>query len=144
MAFGNYNYNPYAWSNPYAPQYQPQVPQMPPVQQQAAMQQGNGIRWVQGEAGAKAYPVAPGESAFLMDSENSMAYLKTTDQSGMPSMRYYSITEVSPETVSPKADPAPKVDYATLDDLNKLRDELKTVRKSIKSLQATMEGDVNE
>lgn len=144
MAFGNYNYNPYAWSNPYAmPQYQPQAPQMPAPPQPVA-QQSNGIRWVQGEAGAKAYPVGPGESAFLMDSENPMAYLKTTDQNGMPSMRYYSITEVSPEAIAPKAEPTPKVDYATLDDLNKLRDELKTVRKSIKSLQATMEGDVNE
>ena len=142
MAFGNYNYNPYAWSNPYAmPQYQPQAPQIPA--QQPAAQQGNGIRWVQGEAGAKAYPVAPGDSAFLMDSENPMAYLKTTDQTGMPSMRYYSITEVSPETITPKAE-APKVDYATLDDLNKLRDELGKVRKTLKSIQATMEGDTNE
>lgn len=143
MAFGNYNYNPYAWSNPYAmPQYQP--PQMPPVQSQPTAQQSNGIRWVQGEAGAKAYPVAPGESAFLMDSENPMAYLKSTDQSGMPSMRYYSITEVNPEAIAPKSEPAPRVDYATQDDLNRLREELKTVRKTIKSLQVSMEGDVNE
>lgn len=140
MAFGNYNYNPYAWSNPFMPQYQPQAPQIPAP---AQPQQNNGIRWVQGEAGAKAYPVGPGESAFLMDSENPMAYLKSTDQSGMPSMRYYSITEVSPETVAPK-EPAPAVNYATQDDLNRLRDELGKVRKTLKTIQATMEGDGNE
>lgn len=121
------------------PQYQPQQAQMQPVSGQTMAQ---GIRWVQGEAGAKAYPVAPGESAFLMDSENSMAYLKTADQSGMPSMRYYSITEINPETTVKAA--APDVDYATLDDLNKLRDELKSVRKALKALQASMDGDGNE
>lgn len=134
MAFGNYGYNPYAWSNPYM------TPQMPTPMQPVG-QQNNGIRWVQGEAGAKAYPVGPGESAFLMDSEAPMAYLKTTDQAGVPSMRYYSITEVSPEAPKPEA---PKVDYATTDELNKLRDELRVVRKTLKAMQATMEGDGNE
>ena len=85
-----------------APQYSQQIPQIPPISAPSGVQPNNGIRWVQGEAGAKAYPVAPGESAFLMDSENSMAYLKSTDQSGMPSMRYFSITEISPEALTPK------------------------------------------
>lgn len=138
MAFGNYNYNPYAWSNPYAvPQYapQPQAPQMP-------QQQSNGIRWVQGEAGAKAYPIGPGESAFLMDSENPLAYLKTMDANGMPSMRYYSITEINQEAMQKPEEH--HADYATLEDLSKIRDELKSVRKAIKTIQNAMEGDDNE
>lgn len=60
----------------YAPQYTPPV-----VQQQ---NNNTGITWVQGEAGAKAYPVAPGNSVLLMDSENSYFYIKTTDNSGVP------------------------------------------------------------
>ena len=40
--------------------------------------------WVQGEASAKAYPVAAGQSVLLMDSEDSVMYIKSTDQSGMP------------------------------------------------------------
>ena len=51
---------------------------------QPAQQASNGIIWVQGEEGAKAYMVAPGNSVLLMDSENSAFYIKSTDASGMP------------------------------------------------------------
>jgi len=44
----------------------------------------SGIIWVQGENAAKAYPVASGQSILLMDSEDSVMYIKSTDQSGMP------------------------------------------------------------
>ena len=49
--------------------------------------------WVQGEAGAKAYPVAPGSSVILMDSENNVFYIKSADQSGMPMMRTFDYVE---------------------------------------------------
>lgn len=35
--------------------------------------------WVQGENGAKAYPVPQGTTVFLFDSENNSFYLKTVD-----------------------------------------------------------------
>ena len=74
-AYNNYfpmNYQPVQ----YAPQYTPPV-----VQQQ---NNNTGITWVQGEAGAKAYPVAAGSSMLLMDSETENFYIKSTDSSGMP------------------------------------------------------------
>lgn len=80
-------YNPY---QVYQPMYQgfPDMrqfqPQMQPAQMQSQQQSGSGITWVQGEEGAKAYMVAPGNSVLLMDSENSAFYVKSTDQSGMP------------------------------------------------------------
>jgi hypothetical protein len=40
--------------------------------------------WVQGIAGAKSYPVAPGHSTPLFDSEDLKVYIKTVDQSGVP------------------------------------------------------------
>ena len=46
--------------------------------------QDNSINWVQGEAGAKSYPVAPSQSVMLMDSKNEVFYIKTVDASGMP------------------------------------------------------------
>lgn len=51
---------------------------------QTAQSAGSGIVWVQGEAGAKSYLVAAGNSVLLMDSENSVFYIKSTDPSGMP------------------------------------------------------------
>lgn len=69
MAFNNpyYNFNPF--------QQQMQLPAQQPQQ---------GILWIQGEAAAKSYPVAPGQTVLLMDSESNSFYLKSADQSGMP------------------------------------------------------------
>ena len=51
-----------------------------------------GILWVQGEAGAKAYPVAPNNTVQLWDSESQTIYLKSADASGMPSMKILDYT----------------------------------------------------
>ena len=65
-----------AWNQP---PYGSQTPVPPP--------QNNGIIWVQGEAGAKSYLVAPNTTVQLWDSEDQVIYLKSADVSGMPSMR---------------------------------------------------------
>ncbi len=52
----------------------------------------NGIIWVQGESGAKAYPVAPNQTVQLWDSEGQVVYLKSADGSGMPSMKILDYT----------------------------------------------------
>lgn len=44
----------------------------------------NNFVWVQGESGAKAYPVAPGNRVLLMDSENPVIYIKSADMNGRP------------------------------------------------------------
>lgn len=92
--FYNQNYqnipqNPYQPQTMQAPQYQ-----MPQAAPQTVSQQQNGIIWVQGEAGAKSYLVAPGQSVLLMDSEGSAFYIKSTDLSGMPlPLRIFDYTE---------------------------------------------------
>ena len=87
----------------YQPQYQPQQPQ--PVQMQQPQQQpssfsssnqSNGLIWVQGEAGAKSYLVAPNNTVMLMDSESEQFFLKSADASGMPlPLRVFKYSEVS-------------------------------------------------
>lgn len=83
--------------------YQPQImyPQIPPQNYQTPMQpqtapsqgiQNPNMIWVQGEAGAKAYPVAPNLTIPLWDSENQCIYIKTTDPSGIPSMKVIDYT----------------------------------------------------
>jgi hypothetical protein len=51
---------------------------------QPMQQQSSQIIWVSGEAGAKSYLVAPGNTVMLLDAENSVFYLKSADASGMP------------------------------------------------------------
>lgn len=72
---------------PYQPQPQPMINNPQPVQQDA------GMIWVQGEAGAKAYMVAAGNTVVLWDSEAEVIYIKSADMSGMPSMRVFDYNE---------------------------------------------------
>lgn len=77
--------------------YPVQYPIMYPTQQSVNQQHSSGIIWVQGEAGAKAYPVAPGNSLLLMDSESDSFFIKSTDASGIPlPLRVFSYTEIVP------------------------------------------------
>jgi len=86
MAYGNYY-----------PQFYPNAnPIVPPIPQPTVQ---NGITWVQGENAAKSYPVGAGQSVLLMDSENPVMYIKSTDQSGVPlPLRIFDYTERTEET----------------------------------------------
>lgn len=82
--------------NNYYPQFYPNAnPIVPPIPQPTAQ---NGITWVQGENAAKSYPVGAGQSVLLMDSENPVMYIKSTDQSGVPlPLRIFDYTERTEE-----------------------------------------------
>lgn len=77
------------FQQPTQPQQMPS--QMPP--QNSVPQQNNDIIWVQGEAGAKAYLVAPNNTVTLWDSENPVIYVKSSDANGVPSMRVLDFKE---------------------------------------------------
>lgn len=99
-----------------------QAPQMPQMGQMQSMpQEAPPMIWVQGEAGAKAHIVAPGNTAVLWDSENPIIYIKSADANGMPSMRIIDWKERSasaPPVMQPNA--AQNVQYVTVDEYNKL------------------------
>lgn len=92
---------------------------MQPMQQQPQPQQQSqsGLIWVQGEAGAKSYMVANGNSVLLMDSESQTFYLKSADASGMPSMRVFDYHE---RTAQKPPVAAPPADYVTREEFNAL------------------------
>lgn len=69
----------------YQQPYQVQIPQPQP-------QMNTGITWVQGEAGAKVFPVASNNTVDLWDSEEQVIYLKSADMTGMPSMKILDYT----------------------------------------------------
>lgn len=92
----------------------------------SAPQQTPGIIWVQGEAAAKAYPVAAGTSVLLMDSEDKCFYIKSTDSSGMPQpLRVFEYTEVVrtepqiPQNSHQSFDPNEYVKREELEDLKR-------------------------
>ena len=116
-----YNIYPYG----YQQQYQYQPTQYQPTQ-------SNGVIWVQGEAGAKSYLVAPNTTVQLWDSEEQVIYLKSADASGMPSMRIldYTIRDAkTPGNTSLNA----SEDFPT-------RKEFEALKRQIEALRSEIEG----
>lgn len=123
----------YPGVNPYYPQpmqdnlmqlrNQFQPPQ--PMQPQAAQ---NGMIWVQGETGAKSYLVANGATVPLWDSETQTIYLKSTDASGIPSMRILDYTErtAAPRTAQ-AASSAQAVEYVPRSEFDALAAQVKAL-----------------
>lgn len=57
--------------------------------------QPNYFAWVQGEAAAQAYQVAPNSTVVLLDSEQPVLYMKSADATGRPGqmVKQYLVTE---------------------------------------------------
>lgn len=90
------------YRQPYAMPMQQNPPGAVQTQQNTAQ---SGMIWVQGEAAAKAYPVAPGATVMLWDSEQPLIYIKTADPSGMPNpMRVLAWKEHTPKKQDPGMD----------------------------------------
>lgn len=106
------NYFPYSYQNAYQ--------SYPQVQQASTQGQQSSITWVQGEAGAKSYLVAPNTTVQLWDSEAQVIYLKSADASGMPSMKIidYTIRDM------PVAQPQPTQSYVTKDEFDHYKQEI--------------------
>lgn len=91
--YGNFQPYPQPYPDRLA-QIQNQYQQAVNIPQSQPQQINQGLLWVQGEAGAKSYLVAPNSTVLLMDSESSRFYLKSTDGAGMPSLRIFEYKEV--------------------------------------------------
>lgn len=106
-----------AYFNGFPAGYQPMMPQYTQNTQQT------GLIWVQGEAAAKSYLVAPGSTVPLWDSEEKVIYLKSADAAGMPSMKVldYKIRGEEEKKDAPE--------YATKADLDALAEKVAALAK---------------
>lgn len=129
--------------------YNPYTPYMPPMYQQnvnndrlAYLQQfqqaqpqqqayNQGLLWVQGEAGAKSYLVAPGASVLLMDSEASKFYIKSADNAGMPQMRTFEYKEVLANSTPQSAEDPIKAEYATQEEMAELKRQIEELKQKL-------------
>ena len=95
-------------------------------------QQVNAINWVQGEAGAKSVPVAPGQKVLLMDSETNVFYVKSSDVSGMPlPLRIFEYKEVN-KVASDEMNASAQNTYVTHEELEQALAKLKPEPKEEK------------
>ena len=126
----------YGFPATYQPMYYPptiqQVPQQVPQQipQPPTQQTQNNLIWVSGEAGAKAYLLAPNTTMPLWDSESQTIFLKSTDGSGMPTIKYLDYT------VRDAAKPTNNVveGFATKDDLADLAAQLADLKRRMDAM----------
>lgn len=80
------------YANPYQqPTQQPQI--FPSQMSGTSAGQPNDRIWVQGEAGAKAYLIAPNATVTLWDSESPTIYIKSADANGIPSTQILDYTD---------------------------------------------------
>lgn len=104
------------YQNPYMTRTNPYYPQT-----------SNGIVWVQGIEGAKAYQLMPNSNVQLMDSENDgVFYIKVSDNVGMCTLRTFKYTEVTNEPSTPNIDLS---NYVTRNELNE------SIAKAIKGIK---------
>ena len=149
MPYNSYFPVGYQPSQTYYPQYvYPQaqqtqaVPSVQPTQpQQVNQPMTSGIIWVQGEAGAKSYMVAPNTTVQLWDSERQTIYIKSADASGMPSIKTldYTIREIPQNNVSL----APNFDskaFATKEEVNTLAEQIAALRGDFDGLSKRQAG----
>lgn len=147
MPYNSYFPVGYQPMNSYYPQQytQPQqvqnVPQIQTQQPQTGSAVNSGIIWVQGEAGAKSYLVAPNTTVQLWDSERQTIYLKSADASGMPSIKTldYTIREISNNNVSL----APNFDskaFATKEEVNLLAEQINALKSNLEGISKRSVG----
>ena len=126
--------NNYYFPQGYQPAYYPQFPQSQ-VQPQAQAQPSTDLKWVQGEAGAKSYMVAPNTSVTLWDSETHTIYIKSANASGMPSMT------IIDYTIRNEASPGKAVlaesDFAKQSDVDYLKNEIEALRAKFGEIEGS-------
>lgn len=129
-----------AYFNGFPATYQPIYPQNLQTQQmnfgnQPQQAQQNGIIWVQGEAAAKSYMVAPGGTVQLWDSEEKVIYLKSADASGMPSIK------ILDYTIRGEEEPKDAPEYATKADLDALAEKVRELSRRKKAVREVDEDE---
>ena len=133
-----YNNYPVTYQSPYYQplqlvNQQPQLVQQPQVVNQPQTPTNNSIIWVQGEAGAKSYLVAPNTTVQLWDSESQTIYLKSADASGMPSIKTLEYTIKNDNT--PLQATLIEEEYISRNEFEDLKDQINALSKDMEKLK---------
>lgn len=94
---------------------------------QVQQNQNNNIIFVQGEVGAKSFQLQPNQSVMLLDNDDSKFYIKTTDSTGMSTLKTYKFEEIKDE---------PKVSiesnkYVTKEEFDSFKSSIDSLYKSL-------------
>lgn len=143
-----------AYNYPYGMTYQPymaQANQQPQqqynnmnnmYQQPQQLQQTSyfPLTFTSGLIGAKAFIVAPNQTAYLRDSDegSNLLFEKSADMYGKYTIKAYRLTEVDLDNIDKPANEKPQEDFITKKDL-----DVFATKKELKDLQDTFDKAVN-
>lgn len=139
MAYG-YPYQPGGMPNYFNTNYMPPAPQMnmnPPAPTQNAQAQstpGSNVTWiyVNGMAGAREQIVQPGQTAWMMDNNEPVIFVKSVDTMGSAKLRAFRLDEITERANAPESG-----QYASANDMN-------TMNERISRLETAFGGLMNE
>lgn len=111
-----------------------QQPQMMAPQTQSGGMPMNGIVWVDGEVGAKAYQLPAGVSGpiALWDTNDTVIYLKSSNQMGMPNpLQKIRYQMEEPQQFLPGQSGAENGGYASRDEVASLKNEIANLKEML-------------
>lgn len=104
--------------------------QSQPVQQPVPT---SNVNWIQvaGIEGARNQIVQPGHTAWMMDNNSPVFYIKSVDGMGSATFKVFQFAEIAPETLNPVQNQqnTPSTDYVTRAEFNALLERLGDVPK---------------
>lgn len=101
----------------YRPPMQPMQPQQP--------QPMTNVSWiyVNGFGGAREHIVQPGQTAWMMDNNDPIIYVKAVDNMGGANLRAFALQEIQPGASAQEQPQAPQIDtsaFATREDIQRV------------------------
>ena len=108
------NFNPYQYQNYNQPQ------------------QFKQYAFVNGIEGAKAFQMPSNQTMLLMDSDKPIVFMKTTDNLGKASLRYFNLLEIDENEVIRQYQPKPLPEYALKADFDALNEKIDALINSLK------------
>lgn len=83
--------------------------------------QPNTFVWVSGEQAARSYPIAPGATVLMMDSEAQTFYIKKADASGRPFP--LEIYDFAPRAMQQQSAPQVESNFVKMEDIDRIVEE---------------------
>ena len=97
--------------------------------------------YVQGEAGANAYPVASGNTVLLIDFDSGKFWLKSNINGVPQRLRAFSFSEIIHE---PEQIPDQQISVVTRDEFDSLSNSVMTIANNLNKLVSELGGTTNE
>ncbi len=147
MAYGY----PYQMQQPVMPSYfntnyAPPMPQMQQPQTQNQMQTpAANVTWiyVNGWDGARNQIVQPGQTAWMMDNNDPVIYIKAVDNMGSATLRAFKLTEIDQQSTANQT-PAEGQKYAMAADMTMANERIGRLESALNGLMNELGGARNE